>query len=380
MGLPVTGLPDMGMPRKPKPVVLGPLSGRDPFSHYSSAYSSASGEACRAVQFQSFGEPAEVLKCLQIPEASPQHGEVRVRMLASPINPSDLMTIRGVYGQKPSLPAVPGYEGVGIVESGGGLFGRFLRGKRVAVLNRTGGNWAEFAVLPAKQCIPLPATLAVEQAAMFFVNPVTAYVMTQRVLKVPKGAWLLQSAAGSSLGQMVIRLGQHYGFRTLNVVRRPEQIDQLKALGADAVLTFDAQQDDPAEFARRVQNLTGTETVRYALDPVGGATATALLGCLRNSGRLLLFGSLSGEALQVSSRDLLTETNRIDGFWLARWMNRRSLPNRLSLVRKVSQLMQQGVLVNDVGRCYSLEEIKDAVQESEKPGRRGKTWLKIAES
>src|SRR5688500_16050142 len=98
----------------------------------------------RAVVFESFGEPADVLRARDRPEPQPKAGEVRVRMLASPVNPSDLMTVRGVYGQLPTLPATPGYEGVGVVEAaGGGLIGKFLVGKRVAVLNRAGGNWAE---------------------------------------------------------------------------------------------------------------------------------------------------------------------------------------------------------------------------------------------
>ena len=150
-----------------------------------------------------------------------------MRMLACPINPSDVMTIRGTYGRRPSLPFTPGYEGVGVVEeSGGGLLGALRRSKRVVVLNSITGNWAEQAVVPAKQVIPVPASLSVEQAATCFINPVTAYVMVQRVLRVPAGGWLLQTAAGSQLGRMVIRLGRRLGFRTINIVRRDEQLDE----------------------------------------------------------------------------------------------------------------------------------------------------------
>ncbi|MCP4170051.1 MAG: alcohol dehydrogenase catalytic domain-containing protein, partial [Fuerstiella sp.] len=98
-------------------------------------------------QFESTGEPGQVLQCVQRDRPSPQHGEVLVRMLASPVNPSDLMFIRGVYGLEPHLPQSPGFEGVGVVEaSGGGLRGKLFRGKRVAVLNRAGGNWSEYTV------------------------------------------------------------------------------------------------------------------------------------------------------------------------------------------------------------------------------------------
>ena len=102
--------------------------------------------------------------------------------------------------------------------------------------NGAGGNWAEQVVVPARQVWPAPSALTDEQAATFFVNPASALVMTRYVLAVPPGAWLLQTAAGSALGRMVIRLGRHFGFRTLNVVRRREQAEELAREGADAVV------------------------------------------------------------------------------------------------------------------------------------------------
>src|SRR5439155_10231340 len=94
----------------------------------------------------------------------------------------------------------------------------------------------EYAVVPARQLIPLPDDIPDEQAAAFFVNPASALAMTRYVLQVPAGEWLLQTAAGSALGRMVLRLGKHFGFRTINVVRRREQAEELRRAGADAVI------------------------------------------------------------------------------------------------------------------------------------------------
>src|SRR5437899_4695488 len=111
----------------------------------------------KAIVFDQFGDPAEVLQVRAVPVPEPGPGEVRVRMLASPINPSDLLTVRGEYGRRPELPATPGFEGVGIVEAAGpGLLGRlprWRRGRRVAVLNSTGGNWQEHVVVPALRAV-----------------------------------------------------------------------------------------------------------------------------------------------------------------------------------------------------------------------------------
>ncbi|HCD02605.1 MAG TPA: zinc-binding dehydrogenase, partial [Planctomycetaceae bacterium] len=212
----------------------------------------------RAVQMTGFGEPAEVLRVEELETPVPEPGQVRVRMLASPVNPSDVMTIRGTYGRRPSLPFTPGYEGVGVVEeSGGGLLGALRRNKRVVVLNSITGNWAEQAVAPARQVVPVPDSLSVQQAATFFINPVTAYVMVQRVLQIPPGGWLLQTAAGSQLGRMVIRLGRRLGFKTINIVRRDEQIEELVQLGGDHVLSFRVDEQSGEELLQLVDDITG---------------------------------------------------------------------------------------------------------------------------
>ena len=332
----------------------------------------------RALVFERFGEPAEVLQVRDVPVPEPRSGEVRVRMLASPVNPSDLMTVRGVYTRSPSLPATPGYEGVGIVEAaGGGALAKFMGGRRVAVLNRKGGNWAEQVVLPANQVIPLAKDLPLEQAAMFFVNPATAYVMTRSVLKIPRGEWLLQTAAGSALGKMVMALGAYYDFRTLNVVRRPEQAEELKKQANGTVIAFDPSRDDPGRLREEVLRQTDGRGVRFAIDPVAGATGSAVVWCLAPGGRMLVYGTLSGEPLTFSSRDLMTPGASIEGFWLANYMERLRLPGKLGLVRKITRLMRAGVLVSEVGEEFPLERIAEAVRKSEEPGRGGKVLLRI---
>ena len=141
----------------------------------------------KAIVFDRCGDPEEVLRCSELPEPKPARGQVLVRLLASPVNPSDLLYVRGLYGRTPSLPATPGFEGVGVVEaSGGGLLGWRVLGRRVAVLGAVGGTWQEKVLVAAHQAVPVPTALPDEQAATFFVNPATALIMTRYVLCVPR--------------------------------------------------------------------------------------------------------------------------------------------------------------------------------------------------
>jgi NADPH2:quinone reductase len=327
----------------------------------------------KAIVFDRFGEPAEVLKVQQVPTPEPGPGQVRVRMIASPINPSDLAVVRGIYGVLPKLPATPGFEGVGIVDKiGPGLLGLFVKGKRVAAINSAGGNWAEYAVIPAKQARPVADDIPDEQAASFFVNPATVLALVRHVLNVPAGEWLLQSAAGSSLGRMIIRYCKSHGIRTLNVVRRREAVEELQALGGDATIV---STEGPID--EQVRHLTGGKMVRHAIDPVGGDTGTQVFNSLGQDARLVVYGSLTGEAIRVDPRRLIAGNRVVEGFWLGHWMQGRSIPQSLSLFREIAREMRAGILTTEVGGRFPLESIAEAVRQAEAVGKRGKVLLTI---
>lgn len=333
----------------------------------------------KAVVFERFGDPAEVLTVKDIPVPEPGRGEVRVRMIAAPINPSDLMVVRGKYGRLPSLPATPGFEGAGVIDAvGPGLLAKLrgLRpGRRVAVLHPAGGTWQEHVVISARQAVPVNADLADEQVASFFVNPATVLVMTGWVLKVPAGAWLLQTAAGSALGRMIIRLGRHLGFRTINVVRRHDQVDELKDLGGDEVICTQTQ-----VIEDRVRDITGGEGVRYALDAVGGGMGLGAVRALGHGGRLLVYGTLSGEPIPLDPRTIMVGQKRIEGFWLSEWVKQQGALTMLKLFRNINRLLSAGVLTTAAQGAFPMSKIADAVQLAETPGRRGKALVKFTNS
>ena len=194
---------------------------------------------------------------LPVPEPGP--GQIRVRMLMSPVNPSDLNFVHGTYHAAllriiwnqghadgaqvyydpdlktacPQPPFALGGEGMGIVDAtGSGWLARRLLDKRVAIASGPpNGTWQEYTVVDAKRAVALPSDISDEQGAMFFVNPVTAYVLTREVLRVPRAAWLLLTAAGSALGKSIVRMARLYGFKTLCVVRSGVNSGELQSLG-----------------------------------------------------------------------------------------------------------------------------------------------------
>jgi NADPH:quinone reductase-like Zn-dependent oxidoreductase len=325
------------------------------------------------VIIHSFGQPNSVVSIDSAPIPQPAPGQVRVRLIAAPVNPSDLMTIRGIYTKIPNLPFVPGYEGVGIVEAAGaGLLGRFFVGKRVAFLSGDGGTWAQHALLPARQVVPISDQVPSEQAASFFVNPVTAYALTRQILKVPTGQPLLISAAGSTLGQMVIRLAKRFGFKSIAWIRRPEAIDELRQLGADHVIA-----GPPEQLADLLRPITAGQGIKYAIDCVGGATGSAIINQLAPAGRLIVYGTMSNEPLQFSSRILMGKGSSVEGFWLGNHMAGLSLLQKLSLVRSVGKLIKEGVLASRTGANFPLQQITSAIDEAERPARQGKVLLRM---
>ncbi|MEZ5008336.1 MAG: zinc-dependent alcohol dehydrogenase family protein [Chitinophagales bacterium] len=355
----------------------------------------------KALVFEHYGKAEEVLKLKDIPDLEPKDGEVKVRMLYSPINPSDIYnTIEGTYKdaysnaiwnlnklddevvadpfgtkQIPKLPHIPGLEGVGyVVKAGKGLRGKFLVGKRVMVLGAEKGNWQEYNVVDAKQAIPVNKNLTDEEAATFFVNPATAFIMVKKVLNCKEGSFLLQSAANSELGKMVIRLGKHYGFKTVNLIRNEDQRKHLLELGADYVINTENE-----SVKQRVFDITNGKGVDYAIDPVGGKLGSEMTQCLGLKGHMLVYGTLSNQPLQFASRNLMTPVAKLEGFFLANYMLDRSMLQKLSIIRQVGKLIQKGVLKSEIGKVYPLEDFRAAFQEVNKAGNQGKVLFKISE-
>lgn len=323
----------------------------------------------RAIRYAEFGNPTDMLSLEELPTPEPSTGEVRIRLTHRAINPSDVLTVAGLYGRLPKLPATPGNEGVGVIDKLGDGVKGFSIGQRVIPLNAN-GTWKEYAVVNTQWLIPVPDEVSDQTAAQFIVNPVTAWVMLVEELGLKEGDWLLQTAAGSTLGRIVLQIAQLKGYKTINFVRRKEQVDELKALGADVVIC--TGDDDVLE---QVHSATDGKGAQGAIEAVGGTTGTLAMQSLRAGGTMLVYGLLSGQPSELNWGEMLFKGITVKGFWLTHWFRVTPPPQVATTLGELMGLMAQGHLTPPVEAEYDLADIEKAVIHSETPGRSGKVIL-----
>ncbi|HLJ25547.1 MAG TPA: zinc-binding dehydrogenase [Candidatus Angelobacter sp.] len=330
-------------------------------------------EKMRAVQLLAYDGKPESITVTQIPVPRPGPGEVLVKVFASPINPSDLMFIQGLYGFRKPLPAVPGFEGSGtVVESGSGLMARFLKGKRVACAAAepkiTGGMWAEYLVTSAQLCIPLKKRVDFEQAASMLVNPFTAWALMDIAGRGGHKA-VVQTAAASALGRMIVRLGQRFSVPVVNVVRRAEQVELLRGMGSQYVVNS----SEPG-YEEVLRDLCHKLGATIGFDAVAGEMSAIILRAQPPKGRLLVYGGLSLAASQVDPTSLIFEEKHLEGFWLSAWLRSKSLLGQLRVANQVQHLLGSD-LKTGIQAKLPLQDAAQALQQYASNMTTGKVLL-----
>ncbi len=323
----------------------------------------------RALVFDAFGDPAQQLQLKELPTPEPGPGEVRLRMKLRPINPSDLLQVVGVYGRKAVVPAVAGLEGLGTIEALGPGVEGFALGQRVVPLGAQ-GTWADQLVTPAENLVRLRDDLPDDQASQLIVNPLTAWLMAIEELKLEPGQWLIQTASGSAVGRCLIQLGKLRGFKTLCLVRNPEQIMELLALGADAAVCTET-----ADWTDQVQALLPKGGAHAAVDAVGGRVGGELVKLLRNGSTALVYGALSMEPLQLPGGQLIFKVATVKGFWLTDWKLRTPKAEKERVLDELMAVMAAGKMTVPVDGTYPLAQYREAISHAQAQGRHGKILL-----
>ena len=262
----------------------------------------------RAIQIEQFGDPAQVLRVVDIEEPPPPGPhEVLVSVEVSPLNKHDLLVVSGVLA-RPLLPHIPGAEGVArVLATGPEVDG--LRVGDLVVLPLYAGAWRERLVVPADGLFALPAG-DIEQYSMLGSNPPTAGLMLSECTPLQPGDWVVQNAANSGVGRSLIALGKLRGLKTINLARDDATFGELTAAGADVVHV-----DDP-DAVGDVRAVIGDARVALAVDSVGGPAVARLVELLSDGGLLVGYSWATGEPMWVDTPTLVAKHLTVRGFFV----------------------------------------------------------------
>jgi mitochondrial enoyl-[acyl-carrier protein] reductase / trans-2-enoyl-CoA reductase len=322
-----------------------------------------------AVVYESHGKPDDVLKIVEEPCPALGPNEVLVKVLAAPVNPADLNAIEGKYPGRPEVPATPGMEGVGVVIDAGAQVRSIKADDRVLLPHHI-GTWREALVANPDELLPIPQDIDILQAAMLKINPLTAWRLLHGYVELKPGDWLIQNAANSGAGRAVIQIARELGYKTVNVVRRQEVIDELRQEGGVVLLD-----DDSLRGA--VKGATGGAPIRLGLNAVGGDSALRLMNTLAPSATMVTYGAMSLQPLKVPNGLLIFKDLRFRGIWINKWYDQATMEERLGAFNPLFDMAKRGALKSKIEKVYPLREAKAAVAHAMQSKRDGKILLRI---
>src|SRR5881394_604322 len=324
-----------------------------------------------AAVYEKHGNPADVLHVETRRWPMPAPDEAVVKMSAAPINPADVNQIEGKYPVRPELPATPGFEGAGIVvELGSGVRG--LTSGALVILPHNVGTWRDGVAVKAEDLFVVPEGIEPVQAAMLKINPLTAWRLLHDYVDLQIGDWLIQNAANSATGRDVIQIAHELGYKTVNVVRRAELIDELRAEGGDVVLV------DGEKLRDEVKNATSGAPIRLGLNAVGGESALRLANCLAPGSTLVTYGAMSLQPLKIPNGLLIFKDLRFRGIWINKWYDNATQAQRMEAFQHLFEMAQRGLLQTKVEKAYPLSEAKTAVAHAARGQRSGKIIFEFA--
>ncbi|HSL08211.1 MAG TPA: quinone oxidoreductase [Pseudonocardiaceae bacterium] len=320
----------------------------------------------RAIQVTETGGP-EVLRLAELPVPEPGPGQLLVELAAAGVNYLDTYHRSGAYPMP--LPFIPGSEGAGTVTAVGPDTGGVAVGDRVAWATSF-GSYAELAVVPAEQAVPVPQGVDSETAAGSLLQGMTAHYLTVSVHPVQPGDTVLVHAAAGGMGQLLTQLATARGGRVIGTVSTPEKERLAREAGAADVIRY-TEIDDVAGEVRR---LTGGDGVAAVYDGVGASTFDASLASLRPRGMLALYGAASGPVPPVDPQRL----NSAGSVFLTRPKLADYVATRDELTWRAGEVfdaIQNGSLRISIGGRYPLAEARRAHEDLQGRRTTGKLLL-----
>jgi NADPH:quinone reductase len=304
----------------------------------------------KAIQFDKLGGP-EVLRVAEVskPELRPGHMLIKVR--AAGINFADTLFRQGQYMMQPKLPDVPGMEAAGVVEAAGDGVTNFKVGARVAAI----GNqmYAEYAIAPAAQAIPLPDFMSFEEGAAFPIQVLTAWHMLHTAHHVGPGQTVLVHSAAGGVGIVAVQIARAAGARVIGTVSSDAKAALAREYGANDVINYATH-----DFAAEALRLTAGKGVDLILDAVGQTTFDAGLKCLAPFGHTILYGRAGGPPEPLNMFRLFEKSTKVSGFVL---YTVAALPEVMRRgIEEAFKLLADKKLKLLVGKSFPLAQAADA--------------------
>lgn len=282
-----------------------------------------------------------------VPMPKPASGEILVKVAAAPINPSDYGSWH--RGNTSDYPMCIGKEGCGtVVAVGGGLFAYFSFpvGTRVGFIipnDKTQGSYSEYVVLNALEnafAMPDDEDLPVEDCASFFVNPYTAVGILDTAMKYSGSKTIVHTAAASQLGQMLNKLAPVEGMEIINVVRREEQAELLRGIGAKHIVVTNK---DESEWKEELKSKVNELGATCAFDAVAGSMTGSLMDVMPSRGTVYVYGGLAGPVSGINGIDLIYRGKNLKGFLLTSWIREGGFLQMIPRIRSASKIVNAGL-------------------------------------
>jgi NADPH:quinone reductase-like Zn-dependent oxidoreductase len=326
----------------------------------------------KVVRAHALGEP-DVMRIEELEVPAPGAGEVRLRVEAIGLNRSEAMFRKGAYPQRPTLPTLIGYEGVGTVLALGSGVQGFKEGDRVCVvpMYRLGeyGMYAEETIVPARCLLHAPPGLSSVEAASIWMQYFTAMAIIE-IGKATVGDYVLIPAASSSVGLAAIQLANWAGATPIAATRRSDKAAALKAQGAAHVVATEEQ-----DLVAEVMRITQGKGARLVFDPIGGSFVEKLANAMADEGILFRYGGLSGEDTVVPHWPAALKGLSIRGWVASAIWNR---PDRYARAQAlVLKGLADGRLKPVIARTFPFAQIVDAHRYLESNQQLGKIVVTV---
>ncbi len=321
----------------------------------------------KVIKFYNNGGP-EVLKWEEYDPGTPGEGEVRIRHEAIGLNFIDVYHRTGIY-PLPSLPAIPGMEGSGIVEAVGEQVDNVDVGDRVAYAGLPPGAYAQVRCIPAHRLVKIPHDISFETAAAMMLKGMTARYLIRGCYPVSSGDTILIHAASGGVGSIVSQWAHDIGATVIGTVGSPEKADKARANGCDYPILY-SQED----FVEKVREITENKGVNVVYDSVGQTTFMKSLECLQPMGSMVSFGQSSGSVPPLELGILAAKGS----LFLTRPSLMTYTEKRKDLVAHAEDLfdvVQRGVVKITIGQTYPLSEAPIAHRDLEGRKTTGSTIL-----